>query len=41
MYPVLKIMHMLNFLNTFSVDVTIGEETSVFCDGLRENERVF
>jgi len=24
MYPVLKIMHMLNFLDTFSVGVTFG-----------------
>jgi len=25
MYPILKIMHMLNFLDTFSVGVTNGD----------------
>jgi len=29
MYPVLKLMHMLNFLDTFSMDVTRSVDTSV------------
>jgi len=30
MYPVLKIMHMLNFLDTFSVGVTLFVEAKIF-----------
>jgi len=30
MYPVLKIMHMLNFLHTFSVGVTFGNRAGRF-----------
>ena len=35
MYPVLKIMHMLNFLDTFSIGVTFGIRVGRFksCHG--------
>jgi len=35
MYPVLKIMHMLNFLDTFSLGVTFGIRAGRFrsCHG--------